>query len=207
MAWLKVHQHANKFQNYLEKCTPVDELPGLYLDSLQSKTEGIGRCLFAGSLYKGIRNPDKVIEIFSKIPHLKLKVAGNLNDCVDILSHKHIEYLGLLGELQIIDQLQRADFLINIDNQDLGQQPPGKIIEYMQLQKPIINFYLRSSLSGSTLKKYSLTSKSYLEINLADDIDANIKKINNFSVPNGILFNVPSNFEIVYQLYDDRDQS
>ncbi len=199
----KYDDFSKVFKSYVSKCIAVDELPGLYLQSLKSQAEGVGRCLFAGSLYKNIRNPDKVLEIFSKIPRIKLKVAGNLNDCVDILDQRHIEYLGLLNEAQVIDQLEKADYLINIDNQDLGQQPPGKIIEYMQLQKPIINFYLKSSISGSTLKKFSLTDRSYLEINLADELESNIQKILNFSVPKQKIFNVPNNYQIIYELYDD----
>jgi hypothetical protein len=199
----KYDEFSKIFHPFINKCQSVDELPGLFLPMFQSQANGTGRCLFAGSLYKKIRNPDKVIELFEKLPHFRLKIAGNLNDCTDVLNAKHIEYLGLLSQLEIIDELEKADYLINIDNQDMGQQPPGKIIEYMQLQKPIINFYIKQSISGPTLKKFSISPKSYLEVDLMDDASVSIEKIKSFKPSSSQLFSVPNNYENIYRLYSE----
>jgi hypothetical protein len=189
------------FTNLIFKKNSVDELPGLYLTDFNSENVENGRCLFAGSLYRNIRNPKKVFDLFYKLSNLKLKIAGNLNDCVDILQEFEFEYLGLLNDDQIIEQLKKAEILINIDNQDHGQQPPGKLIEYMLLQKPIINFYSEKSLSGKVLEKFACSQDSYLEINLADDMEKNLLKISQYKVPKGKIFEISNRFENLYELY------
>ena len=199
----KKSEFESYFSKYSSKCISVDELPGIYLTpTFRNDDDSRSRCLFAGSLYKNIRNPDKVIDLFLELPELNLKIAGNLNDCTHILNKKHFEYLGLLNEEQIIKELNKADILINIDNQDINQQPPGKIIEYMQLQKPIINFFLNKSISGASLNKYSINPSSFIEIDLNDSKEINIKKIKSFNPPKKQLFEVTNNFEVVFRLYN-----
>ncbi len=199
----KIQDFDEKFPKYKPKCFPVDELPGLYLTPQEdSNSPSTGKCLFAGSLYKNIRNPFKVLELFGQLPEWHLKIAGNLNDCTEVLNHRHVEYIGFLNEESIVKELGKADILINIDNQDTQQQPPGKIIEYMQFQKPIINFFLKKSISGPNLKKFSIDPSSYLEIDLMDDLSLNLNKLRNFVSQKKQLFNVPNNFEYVYKLYN-----
>jgi hypothetical protein len=193
------------FFKYKNKTIYVDELPGLYLENIKDESLSKGRCLFAGSLYLKIRNPFKVLELFKELPEFNLVLAGNLNDCQEVLNQKHVAYIGLLDEKAVIDQLKMADILINIDNQDQNQQPPGKIIEYMQLQKPIINFYINKSISGENLRKFSLKNDSYLEVNLADDTQLNLNKIRSFIPTEKPLFNVPNNFENLYRIYAQKN--
>ena len=195
------------FPSYLEKVVFVNETAGRIINVENLENFEKNRYFFAGSLYKKIREPSKVIDYFFRTKNIFI-MAGNINDCQsalhDINSSK-IQHLGMLSHNELMEQYSRAEFLVNIDNQDSDQQPPGKIIEYMSLQKPIINFYKGRSISGKVLKTSALRVDSYLEINIEDKVEENIKKICDFKpLIKGEIFRLEDTYEQLGNIYNEK---
>ncbi len=134
--------------------------------------------LYAGSLFKDIRNPEFIINVFKHCTNTLLKIytpadkewlSSLVGDCKNILlyspvSHKEIEQLS-----------SDADAFLNVGNSYCGAAP-SKMIECMSYGKPIINTYrIDNDPSDATLKLYPL-SLSFDERNTdykdaADKID------------------------------------
>lgn len=162
------------FPQYLHKTVFIEELPNNITVGSSSPLQKPNRkptktAFFAGTLYKTIRHPEDLLKVFSKIKTIQLNIAGNLNDCSDIVLEytrrfQNISYLGMMTPEELNEAYLYSDLLVNIDNSDLSQQAPGKIFEYMQYQKPIINFFKEKSLSGPILAKKSIHPSAFLDL-------------------------------------------
>jgi len=124
-------------------------------------------CLFAGRLYKSIRNPQKVIEVFSKLnKNIHLTLISNINKKMLINSFCTNSSWGYLDKISFFPIQNRdvalsltgtADILINIGN-NVEFQIPAKIFEYMSTGKPIIHFSkIKDDPTIFYLNKYPLT--------------------------------------------------
>ncbi|WP_412472162.1 hypothetical protein [Halobacteriovorax sp. RT-2-1] len=206
----KIKEFKKCFNQFVNKTTFVPTMIGIDTD-LRSFNSPYNNNkhdyhFFGGSLYRKIRNPEKVIEIYKHLQNTIFTIAGNLNDCSSMVkSSGHLEYVGNLSQENLINYIQHSNILINIDNQTSIEQSPGKIVEYMAFQKPIINYYKNSSLSKSILEKYDLC-KASLSIDIEEPIDTNLEKINNFIKStqnlNGRLYSTPDTLELTYNLYN-----
>lgn len=205
----KKNEFIKNFPNFILKAKFVDELPG-NLFSINSNVKERNRCFFAGSLYKNIRNPEEVLRLFCSLEEMLLVAAGNTNDCQSFFEKytgSNLKHIGMINHQEMELEYSKSEFLINIDNQDQAQQPPGKIIEYMLLQKPIVNFYKGNSVSGGLLKEHSLKNISYIEIDLDADATENIKMLKSFfnSTEDSTekLFQVEDSFKSLEKVYHD----
>jgi len=108
------------------------------------------RLVYAGSLYRSIRNPRGLLQLFARLltlpetQDLELHFYGRTEDC----SQEFQPYRSLLGRKILIhgsvdrtivwEQMNAAHALINLGNATTTQLP-SKIIEYAATGRPIIN--------------------------------------------------------------------
>jgi len=108
------------------------------------------RLVFTGSLYRHIRRPDFLLDLFVRLletPHgdrLELHFLGNSENCRESFApYQHlldnrIFVHGLVDHGRALQALEEADVLINISN-NTRYQLPSKVVEYASTGKPIIN--------------------------------------------------------------------
>jgi len=117
---------------------------------IQDKSEmtGIPVIVFAGTLYKKLRNPQFACDLFTSISrsqNIKVVFMGS-GDCDDILDQTRknmggsFEYLGMQPHQVADKNIKEADYLLSIGNAE-SAMAPSKIYEYMSTGKPIIHFY------------------------------------------------------------------
>jgi len=106
--------------------------------------------VFIGTLYKRIRNPKFLLELYNNMLKIKLKKSlelhfvGNINDCEYCFeSYKHllgkkIFIHGIVKKEKVYKLMKEADVLINIGN-NIPYQLPSKVVEYASTGKPILN--------------------------------------------------------------------
>lgn len=128
-------------------------------DESKSLEEDHIDCVFAGSLYKELRNPEVMLDIFSRMTDKRIKlhlyctgcddlVMKYSSNCNSIIAHGRVTY----EEIQRV--YQKADVLVNIGNAN-SDFIPSKTFEYIAIGKPIVNFYYGME-PDSVLRKYPL---------------------------------------------------
>ena len=116
-------------------------------------------CVFAGSFYRDLRNPECMLDMFGKLKddHIKLHLFSTGCDevvekyalkCSSIISHGRISY----EEIQKV--YFHANVLVNIGNAN-SDFIPSKTFEYIATGKPIVNFYYGNE-PDAVLNRYSL---------------------------------------------------
>ena len=124
------------------------------------------RLVYAGTLYKAIRNPGYLLGIFSGLiqtdlgNRIELHFYGNINDCGDIFM-PYKEWLGkrifLHGKVErriVYRAMQGANLLVNIGN-TTSYQLPSKVVEYASTRKPVLNIYkIRNDSSTEFFNSY-----------------------------------------------------
>ena len=146
-------------------------LPFLLLDKpLKIETYKKERPLvvYAGYLYFEIRNPQTMMEVFSRIKNvdLHLHVTGDRH-IRQMLGKRYPENIvidGLVSRDKYLDLLGEASILINLCN-TVKLQAPSKITELVSTGKPIINFYYNQDSGYRMIEKYPLG------INISNDMD------------------------------------
>ena len=136
------------------------------------KEAKIPRCLFCGSIYGGIRNPDYTIRLFKPlIEHDKVELHF-VGVCRDEISEEfkdlNIFCHGMVPLDKAMEFMNQADFLVNIGNSVINQVP-SKIFDYISMGKPIIN--VCKSRKCSTLpyfERYPLAINLFEEKNIFD---------------------------------------
>lgn len=118
-----------------------------YDDKLKKNTDTID-CVYTGTLYDDIRNPQFMLDVFCKLlsfhPNIRLHILGT--GCEEIISEfrgkmgEHLCVYGQRDRLYAQQFLNQADFLISIGNRTKTQLP-SKIFEYIAMGKPIIHLY------------------------------------------------------------------
>ncbi len=107
------------------------------------------RCEFVGTLYPSARDPQHVLEVFARLPEdICLRFTGLGYDgfapgFFEGYQKRMGERLSLAPPVEkaVADRLVRgADVLVNIGN-DVKNQLPSKIFEYISTGKPVLNFY------------------------------------------------------------------
>lgn len=104
-------------------------------------------CVFAGDFFRGIREPEFMLELFAKFTDLRIKLYilsdrererfapyenGSLAGRLNIVGH--------LSESECDKMLERADVLVNVGNL-VANQLPSKLFSYMSRGNMILNLY------------------------------------------------------------------
>lgn len=153
---------SNLVNDYHISPDKVLSLPFLLLDQKNDVTRGHNdrpMALYAGYLYYEIRNPETLLEVFSRIDDVDLYLyyAGDrfirqmLNK--ELPSNIHVD--GLVSRDKYFGLLNQADVLINLCNK-VKLQAPSKLTELVSTGKPIINFYYNKDSGYRMIDKYPL---------------------------------------------------
>lgn len=105
------------------------------------KKNSIPTFAYSGATYKDLRDPSKFLDYLSTINKpfklIVYTVGGNLfKQYVDLLRDK-MELRGYVERDELLYELSKVDFLINIKNKS-GVQQPSKLIDYANTKRPII---------------------------------------------------------------------
>ena len=155
----------------------------------------LSKCLYYGSLYKDIRNPEYMLKFFDNIEHLSLKmyVTGNCDELIKKANHygKSINLLATVPFAEIVDNANESDVLINIENNGVSSKP-SKLFELISFGKPILSF-----CKGEREFDYY---GQVCNINENNSVAENIRKVNSF------LYNFKKTFtkDFLEKMYPDR---
>lgn len=133
------------------------------------RDERIIRFIYVGTLYKTLRSPIFVLKCINALCHslpdihIELHFYGALNDCredfdfIDYAKNFEVITHGLVSRDEVTRSMAEADILVNIGNNSEAQLA-SKVIEYMAMAKPILNFIsIERDSSISALQIYSST--------------------------------------------------
>lgn len=162
-------------------CTALPyQLPAFpnYEDITQMFKKDSIHCVYAGSFYDDIRNPEYLLKLFSRLKednivlHLFSKGCENIvnkyaDDAV-IVSH------GMVPMSQLNNVYESADILIGIGNA-LKEFLPSKTFEYISILKPII-YINYPNIDNPVLYNYPAA----LQIDMASDIDVSVALLKSF---------------------------
>lgn len=133
--------------------------PLLSLPQRGIKTVVPGRLVYVGTMYRNIREPGFLLELFRRAMEAGLDLEtelhcyGDVSSCLDIITKyeylldKRVFFHGVVSREVAAQALDEAHVLINIGN-DTAYQLPSKVVEYAATGKPIINL-AKSSLDSS----------------------------------------------------------
>ena len=173
----------NTFYQFASKLQVAD-LPMLYQHEASNgvtKDKGAGIFLiYSGLLDRHYRNPQVALNVFDSElldeykPTLLFFSKG---DCDDILKRsKRACCCGYVSKAELDVAIEKADFLLNIGNQD-SDSVPSKLIAYLSTGKPIIHFaHNKNDSCLNYLEKYPLSLILYE----TDSLAINSEKVFNF---------------------------
>ncbi len=102
-------------------------------------------CVYAGSFYYDIRNPECMLKAFSCLNDYRIKLHLFSKGCEQIVNKYNSISSNIVVHEQVpvmeMAQIYRdADVLVNIGNAT-SEFLPSKIFEYISIGKPIVNFF------------------------------------------------------------------
>jgi len=129
-----------EFQNKIKVIPQGFNFEDLILD--EYKENEIPTFAYAGNLYKNGRNITAFMEYLSKIDRqfkfiVYTKSESFFLPYVDVLGSK-MELRGYTPRVDLLKQLSKVDFLLNIQN-DYTVQQPSKLIDYYLVKRPILD--------------------------------------------------------------------
>lgn len=148
--------------------------------------EGINRekkiIVYAGSIYKDIRNPQYIMNVFRYVKRAFLIMyISNPDSGVEEYINENVLVRESISHDEMIRQYMDADALLNIGNSD-SVYIPSKIIEYISMLQPIISTYrIDDDSCLPYMKKYPLAL--CLDERKEKPIDA-AKRIDDFIISN-----------------------
>lgn len=145
-------------------------------------------CVFTGRIYRGARDPQFTLRLFSALhtDAIKLKLIGvdqaDLARYVDTTSlPSSIECCGSLPFKEAQAAIEDADFLVNIGNVVINQLP-SKLFEYISSGKPIINICTsRECPSIPYMKRYQLAINLFAN---DEDVAKQVQALKRFVLEN-----------------------
>lgn len=180
---------SNKLSPYLEKMYPLDfpNIRPLIKTNSQNNIEfdkDFINCVFVGNLYKDIRDPIYLLKIFSGLSNKKIVLhcvgGGDIDQLYNFRETlgERIKIYGVVQHEKATNVLLDADILINIGN-NIPNQMPSKIFDYISTGKPIINIY---KLNNCPTLEYTKEYPLCLDIFEGDDLNNAIKQFEEFCV-------------------------
>lgn len=140
----------NELSSFSHKMHPLD-FPNIRKLEIKEEIDKIAfdenyiNCVFVGNIYKDIRNPSYMLNVFERMVNKKIVLhcigGGDIDELYnhqEKLSERLIIY-GVVNHNKAINAINDADILINIGN-TISNQMPSKIFDYISAGKPMLNF-------------------------------------------------------------------
>ena len=156
----------NKIEKKIHVIPPLLSLNDLTRNNIK-RVDNIIKITFTGTLYKKLRSPATLIKIFNRLLDLyqneiiELHFYGSINDCEDYFQNlsinisSQIQIHGIVSRDEVQNAMIDSDLLVNIGNTS-KYQLTSKLIEYISLQKPILNISnCNDDCSISVLENYN----------------------------------------------------
>lgn len=134
-----------------ESATKLQVIPPLLsLPERSSKSTVPGRLVYVGTMYRNIREPGFLLELFRRsleagLSHeTELHCYGDVSSCLDIIAEyepllsDRVFFHGVVPREIAAQALDEAHLLVNIGN-ETTYQLPSKVVEYAATGKPVIN--------------------------------------------------------------------
>lgn len=121
------------------------------------------RLIYAGTVYKDIRNPEFMMRTIAAISDVKLDMftnfGANHGECDEILlrnSSDNISIFDFVSKDRYNDMIcNEYEILVNIGNIS-NLQSPSKTLDLLSTGRPILNFYFVEDCQFEMIKKYPL---------------------------------------------------
>jgi|GEM_PF-6624764 hypothetical protein len=143
-------------------------------------------CIFVGKFNKETRNPLFLFRMFEGLNNerIRLYIIGEERESwSEYLSpmDDHIIFYGTKSREAAVNAQLRANILVNVGNR-MNNQLPSKLLEYISMGKPIINFYQRKDCpSLEYMALYPVCLNIYQE---PPDDNRILRKLRNFIMHN-----------------------
>lgn len=186
----------------LKHCSPLPYLTPPFLtdeeyDGKEHKRAETVVCVYAGSFYDNIRNPDYLLRVFSQLVYDNIQLHLYSKGCEKIVETyakcHNIVVRGMVSQAELRETYLAADVLIGVGN-SVSDFLPSKTFEYISLRKPIIYFNYEG-IPNTVLNDYpcSLQLSDAMPVNLAA---ASVKSFCD-KLPNGLVER--KQLEIIYK--------
>jgi glycosyltransferase involved in cell wall biosynthesis len=129
---------------------------------------GVVRIVYLGTLYRGVREPDFLLALFTAAvraapqPQLELHFYGDASACAPAFEgfraseRSKIHLHGVVSRDEAFSAMRDADVLVNVGN-ETSFQLPSKVVEYAAAGKPVVNIALhREDSSIEFFQSYPL---------------------------------------------------
>lgn len=117
------------------------------------------RLVYAGALYRDIRNPEYMLEVISHLENVCLDLYVNTGECEEILGRYtkgNITRQGFAPKEKYDHMICcEYDILVNIGNISTLQSP-SKTLDLLSTGKPLLNFYFVKDKQYEMIEKYPL---------------------------------------------------
>ena len=180
-------EYGSRFTDSLRKMSVIPPLFSSTRDdtfmAARAPVDGVRRLVYAGTLYRSIRNPQGLLKLFcgllEKDPRWQLHFVGALHDCQAVFKPFEQMFLrqifmhGSITRSQALERLREADLLVNLGNAS-AYQLPSKVVEYAMLRRPVLNLTtIAEDTSANFFRKYplALTIQENSGANIADQVE------------------------------------
>ena len=129
----------------VRRCKPLPYmLPPFVENNLECDRidDGFIHCVYAGSFYENIRNPEYMLEVFSSLRECNVMLHLYSQGCEQIVNQfvgNNIILHNFVSQSMLQNIYSQADVLIGIGN-SMKEFLPSKTFEYVSARKPIIYF-------------------------------------------------------------------
>lgn len=189
---------SNYPEEIIAKMVPMEFPNVVPVKDGSDKSNDVIRCLFTGSIYGKFRDPQYTLRLFDKTdPLINFEVIGSVKPEVKSEFAQHsVLYHGSKPLEETKAELAKADVLVNIGN-DMLNQVPSKLFEYISYGKPIINICKnRNCPTLRYLSEYPYALNLYEEEEIFEE---QVKILNEFILNNNGKRILPDDIINVYK--------
>jgi hypothetical protein len=161
------------YEEYRSKIKIIPQ--GFYFDENRVKVEpnnSIPIFGYAGTFYEDIRNPRKFMELLCSIDRpFKFIVYSNHTALIDSYKEKlkgNLEIRKGIPRDELLLELEKMDFLVNLANVNRPNQIPSKLIDYAITGRPILSI---NPLISSTDIIIEFLNRDYSNQHVVNDIE------------------------------------
>ena len=183
----EIFNHRKDLFNDINNCLPLQYMlpdfdSDIFDDGYINQTGAIN-CVYAGSLFKDVRNPEYLLKVFETLKDEKIYLHLYSFGCEKIIKKyadalPNIKIHNCVSYNEIRGIYHTADFLIGIGN-NTNEIFPSKTFEYIVAQKPII-YVNHDKLDNAVLRNHPQA----LQISDNDNIESSASRVKMFCTEN-----------------------